>query len=444
MASPSPSDTTEAHDTAAADPEPNGPATATPPTEPDPAGPVPAASSTGPDPADRPTIRLKPGAHKRTRAGHPWVYSNEIEMDAATKAIDPGTVVRVIADDGVPAGCGFFNPKPLISTRLIDPAPDRPVDATLLRRRLEHCLALRDRLIGTPHYRLVHAEADRLPGLVLDRYGDVLVLQANAAGIERLLDPLLDELEALLRPRAIVLRNDGAGRDQEGLPHAVGVARGSLDGPIDVIENAARYRIDPLGGQKTGWFHDQRDNRAAVAGLCRDARVLDVYSYVGAFAIQCARAGAREVIAVDRSGPALAAATAAAELNGVADRVRVEKGEAFAVLEALRRDRQRFDIVICDPPAFVKTRKDFHQGIKGYRKMVSLAAPLVADGGLLFAASCSHNVPVEDFAQQVRFGLQRSGRAGRILRTSGAAPDHPVHPALPESAYLKAQLLALD
>jgi len=404
------------------------------------ASPPPAA----PPDSSRPTVRLKPGAHKRVRSGHPWIFSNKLQMDAAAKGIEPGTVVRVVGDDGVQIGCAFFNPRPLISARIIDPDPDRPVDATFLRRRLERCIALRDRLVGAPYYRLVHAEADGVPGLILDRYGDVLVLQANAAGIDRLLGPLIDTVQDLLAPRAIVLRNDGAGREQEGLPHEVRLAHGTLDGPVEILENGARYGIDPLGGQKTGWFYDQRENRAYMAGLCRDARVLDVYSYVGSFAIQCALAGAREVIAVDRSGPALENAAEAARTNGVADRMQFEKAEAFELMEQLARDRHSFDVVICDPPAFVKSKKDFFQGIKGYRKMVGLAAPLVADGGILFAASCSHNVPADEFGQQVRLGLQRARRRGRIIRSAGAASDHPVHPALPESAYLKAQVLALD
>jgi 23S rRNA (cytosine1962-C5)-methyltransferase len=230
----------------------------------------------------------------------------------------------------------------------------------------------------------------------------------------------------------------------EGLTDETRLARGQVDGPVEIVENGTRYRIDVLAGQKTGWFYDQRENRRFVAGLAAGGRVLDVYCYAGGLAVLAARMGADRVLGIDRSEPALALAAASAELNGVGETCRFARAEAFRELEQLASAGERFDVVFADPPAFVKAKKDLGPGLRGYRKLARLAAALVAPNGILFIASCSHNVTPEDFAEAVRRGLGDAGRSGRILLSSGAAPDHPVHPALPESAYLKAMTLALD
>jgi 23S rRNA (cytosine1962-C5)-methyltransferase len=394
------------------------------------------------DPATRPVVALQPGRHKRVAQGHPWVYSNEIVMDAAAKALPPGALVTLQAASGEALGVAMFNPRPLVSARLLDRDPGRVIDREFFAARLGAALRLRERLYDRPFYRLIHAEADGLPGVVVDRFGDVLVVEINTAGIDRLEAEFLAACDDVLKPRAIVLRNDSSARGIEGLPLGQRVI-GDLGGPVAIEENGAQFLADPLGGQKTGWFYDQRENRRAVAALAAGARVLDLYCFTGGFAIAAARAGAREVIAIDRSEPALALARQAAELNAV-PACRFERAEVFEKLESLAAAGERFDIVIADPPAFVKSRKDLGPGLRGYRKLARLAAMLVAPGGFLFIASCSHNVEVESFAEAVRRGLHDAGHDGRILLSSGAAPDHPVHPALPESAYLKAQLLALD
>jgi 23S rRNA (cytosine1962-C5)-methyltransferase len=398
----------------------------------------------GADPADRPTVQLMPGGHRRAVAGHPWVFSNEIRMDAAAKALAPGTLVRLLAEHGEAIGIASFNPHSLIAARLIARAPEARIDAAFLAERLRRALRLRETLVPAPFYRLVHAEADGLPGLVIDRYGEALVLQANSAGMEALTPLLIEALEMVVSPVALLLRNDSPVRALEGLNPEVRWAKGALTASIELIENGVRFPIELGHGQKTGWFFDQRENRAMVAGLAAGARMLDLYCYGGGFAVQAALAGAREVLAVDRSEAALAAAAAAAELNGVAGRCRFERGEAFDRMQRLREAGERFDIVVADPPAFVKSKKELAQGAKGYRKLVRLAAPLVNPGGFLFAASCSHHVDPALFADQLRRGLIDANRSGRILASTGAAKDHPVHPALPESAYLKAQLLQLD
>ncbi len=389
-----------------------------------------------------PDLHLRPGAHKRVRGGYPWAYSNEIAMDAAAKALPRGGLVRLVSANGEALGVATFNPHTLIAARVLDRDPGATIDEAWFAARLERALALREKLYRGGCYRLVHAEADLLPGLVVDRYGDVLAAQLNTAGMDLRREALLAALKRVTGASAIVLRDDSWARGLEGLPTAV--EGDVLPWAVSLRENGLEFFADLGGGQKTGWFYDQRDNRAAVAALARDARVLDVYAYAGGFGVACAAAGAGEVTMVDRSEPALALATRAAEANGVGARCRSVKAEAFGELERLGAAGERFDVVIADPPAFVKSRKDLGAGSRAYRKLARLAAALVAPGGFLFVASCSHNVGVELFAEQVARGLEDAARSGRILRSVGAAADHPVHPLLPESAYLTGQLLQLD
>lgn len=389
-------------------------------------------------------IRLAPKRHRRVKLGHPWIYSNEIRLDDAAKASPPGAVAIFENAAGEALGAGFFNPKPLVVGRMLDRDPDVAVDQTFFERRLAAALALRTKLFGEPFYRLVHAEADGLPGLVIDRYGDVLAVQANAAGMVRAQDEIAAALKAALAPKAIVFRNDSAARALEGQPPEEDRILGDLPGTVELLENGLAFRADLAGGQKTGWFYDQRANRAAVAGVSAGARVLDVYCYQGGFGLNAAAAGAAQVTFVDRSADALAHAEASAKRNGLQAKCAFEREEAFAFLEKAVKAGERWDVVVVDPPAFVKSRKDLSAGLRGYRKMTRLAARLVAEGGFLFAASCSHNVDDVAFQEQVRHGLADAGRTGRILRTAGAGPDHPVHPFLAESAYLSSSLLQLD
>ncbi|HET8726607.1 MAG TPA: class I SAM-dependent rRNA methyltransferase [Alphaproteobacteria bacterium] len=395
-------------------------------------------------PQDLPVIRLQPGREKRVLTGYPWAFSNEIRMDAGLREVPLGGLVRLEAANGRPIGIAGFNRHALIAARLLSYDAAMPIDAGFLVERLHSALALRERLYDRPYYRLVHAEADGLPGLIVDRYGEILVVQENAAVMDRLNAPLLEALDAVLQPRIVVLRNDSPARALEGLEREVRVAKGTLDGPVELEENGARFVADPAGGQKTGWFFDQRDNRAFVARLAAGRTAIDFYTHTGGFCIQMALAGASHVTAVDRSAPALEAAAAAAALNGVAGRIAFRKADAFDEMQRLRDRDERFGVVVVDPPAFVKSRKDLKAGAQGYRKMTRLAARIVEPGGVLLAASCSHHVDPALFAEQVARGLTDAGRQGRILRASGAGPDHPVHPLLPESAYLKALVLQLD
>lgn len=389
---------------------------------------------------DRPVVRLSPGQGRRLRAGSPWVFSNEIAMRPDYRRMEAGSLVRLEGDDGVRFGTFMFNPHSLIAARLLDRDPAAAIDLAWMRSRLQSAIALRARVCDSPFHRLVHAEADRLPGLVIDRYGDVAVLQANSAGMDRLTPLLVQALTDLLPLRAVVARNDSSARKLEGLGEAVALLHGTEAAAI-VQEGGVRFPVDPLSGQKTGWFFDQRPNRDRVAALASGARVLDVFCHVGAFGLRCAAAGAASVVLVDSSAPALAQAREAARLNGLEAQVATTRADAFEALTALAEAGDRFDLVVCDPPAFAKSRKDAEAGLRAYGRMVRLAAPLVSPGGFLFVASCSHHAPLDAWAAQVAFGLRRARREARILFTGGAGPDHPVHPHLPETAYLKTQLL---
>ena len=388
-----------------------------------------------------PTVILRAGEDRRVRAGHPWAFSNEILMDADAKAIPVGSLATLRAPGGEPLALVTFNPHSLIAARVLSTNPEAQVDALFIGRRLTQAAALRDRLIGVPYYRLIHAEADGLPGVIIDRFGDAFVVQVNTAGMDALTPILLEALEAEFSPTTIVLKNDSPVRELEGLTREVVVAKGQA-GSIELIENDARFVADLSEGQKTGWFYDQRDNRRFMAGLAKDARVLDAYCYSGGFGVLAATRGATSVVCLDRSQPALNVAQQAATLNGVDKIVSFRKGEVFETLE--KEKPRSYEVVICDPPAFVKSRKDLKTGAQGYRKLVRLAAPLVTKGGFFFVASCSHLVDMPLFAEQVRRGLRDAERSGRILLSSGAALDHPVHPNLPETAYLKAMVLQLD
>jgi 23S rRNA (cytosine1962-C5)-methyltransferase len=389
----------------------------------------------------RPIITVKPREGRKARAGAPWIFSNEIVMDGAAKALAPGTLVNVKGDDGQDFGTGYFNAKSLIAVRLFSRHCAEAVDAAFFTARLGRALGLRETLYAKPFYRLVHAEGDGLPGLIIDRFKDTLVVQITTAGMEALLTPLKMALETVLAPAGIILRNDTPARGLEGLELYVRAEKGPM-GRIAVEENGARYFADLGQGQKTGWYYDQRENRAFIAALAKGKSVLDAYSYTGGFGILAAKSGAGETVCLDSSAPALALAEESAAANHLS--IRAVRADVFEELERLAAAKETFGLVVADPPPFVKSKKDLEPGAKAYRKLARLGAAVTAPNGFLLLASCSHNMPAERFAAECAAGIARSGRRASLIRSAGAGPDHPVHPMLPESAYLKALVYALD
>lgn len=390
----------------------------------------------------RPSLRLKPGADRRLKAGHPWVFSNEIVMTEALRALAPGSLVRVEGDDGIVHGTFYFNPHTLIAARRLDRDPGAVIDAAWCAERLGRALRLREAFGLAEWGRLVHAEADGLPGLVIDRYGGTAVIACNTAGAARLLDPLTGALDRLGRFSTLVLRNDSPLRALEGLPRESRILRGEA-GEVWVEEGGVRFPVDPASGQKTGWYYDQRPQRALIASLAPGRRVLDLFCHSGAFGLIAARAGAERVTLVDSSSPALALARRAAAANGLEGRVDFAEEEAEAALARLAAAGARFDVVVCDPPPYARSRRDLPAALRAYERLVRRAAAVVEREGFLLIASCSHHLGGPELEAAVGRGLARARREGRVVAAGGAGPDHPVHPALPESRYLHALLLQL-
>lgn len=387
--------------------------------------------------ADIPVLRLKHGEERRLLAGHVWVFSNEIDTEATPlTAFEPGEVVRVESDRRRFLGYAYVNPRSLISARILSRDAAHPIDRALLVERLQVALSLRRRLFEQPAYRLVHGESDGLPGLIIDRYDDVLVGQIGTAGMERLKPDIMAALEKVLHPRGLLWRNDGPMRELEGLPQYVETGFGDVPHHVTVCENGLKFQVPVGGGQKTGWFFDQAANRRRFLDYVAGARVLDVFCYLGAWGLAAARHGATDVTCVDSSAPALEALQENAARNEV--KVAAVRGDAFEVLEQLHAAKERFDVVVLDPPAFIKRRKDIPKGQAAYRRLNQLGLQLLARDGLLVSCSCSYHLQ----EAQMLAGIQKAGRhAGRtlqVLEFGGQSPDHPVHPAIAETRYLKA------
>jgi 23S rRNA (cytosine1962-C5)-methyltransferase len=391
-----------------------------------------------------PTIKINRGHDRRQKAGAPWLYSNELRLDDAAKQLPSGSIVRLMAPTGKIVGVAHFNPRSLIAARLLTRNKDAVIDQAFLERRIARALALREKLYDRPCYRLVHAEGDGLPGLVVDRYGDLLVVQLNTAGMVAMEAEVSRALQAVVGTGTILARNDSPGRSLEGLPDETRVIEGSVPDRVVVEENGLAFVTNPAAAQKTGWYYDQSMNRAFAARLAKGGKVLDLYAYAGGFALTCLANGAKSALAVDRSAPALALAQESADRQGVADRFSTRTSEVFAAIEALAGEKARFDLVIADPPAFVPAKKDLAVGLRGYRKLAREASGLVAEAGFFVMACCSHNVSLDAFTAEVTAGIRAAGRGARQIYQAGAAPDHPIHPALPETAYLKCVAYALD
>lgn len=394
---------------------------------------------------DRAVVRLKPKVEARPfRHGFPWIYADELVTDRRTSALTPGALAVLEDVERRPLGLVTVNVKSRIIARMLDRDPAAEIDEAWFAARLTRAAALRERLFDAPFFRWVHAEADGLPGVVIDRYGDVVVVQPNAAWAEARIEPLLRAIQAVSGARTVVKNGTGRARGLEGLAEETLILAGKIDAPVEVPMSGAIYMADILGGQKTGLFYDQRPNHAFAARLAKGARVLDVFSHVGGFALAALAGGADSALAIDASAAALALARLGAEASGSAGRFATRQGDAFDVLEALGAEGARFDLVICDPPAFAPAKPALEAGLRAYERIARLAAPLVAPGGYIALCSCSHAVDLTAFRNASARGLGRGGRRAQLIHTGFAGPDHPVLPQLAESGYLKSIFFRLD
>jgi len=384
------------------------------------------------------SVRLKKNEERRIKQGHMWVFSNEIDIKATPlKEFEAGQQVIVEASNGKPLGMGYINPKTLICVRMLSRSPKLEMNMKFLKRRIQAAQALRELNFDAPYYRLVFGDSDGLPGLVIDRFGDVFSVQITTAGMEVVKDDIVQVLDNLYHPTAIMLRNDTKSRELEGLPLYEEVALGELPEEILIEENGAKFAIPVEGGQKTGWFYDHRMARRRLQEMVKGKRVLDVFSYLGGWGIEAAVAGAESVTCVDASELAINGVERNAELNGVSEKMTLIQGNAFDVLNALKLEADKFDVVIVDPPAFVKRKKDFKQGSEGYRRINEIAMRVLAPDGVLISASCSHHMTRDNLLTQVQSAARHIDRTVQLFDQAHQAPDHPVHPAIPETEYLK-------
>jgi 23S rRNA (cytosine1962-C5)-methyltransferase len=395
--------------------------------------------------AELPALRLKRNEDRRLHAGHLWIFSNEVDtQQTPLPKFKPGELVRVLAHNDRALGLAYVNPKSLISARML--STWSIPDTGWLAGRIRTALALRERLYSQPYYRLVYGESDGLPGLVVDRYGSSCVVQIGTAGMEELKTQIQEALIQVLRCEALLFKNDSSTREMEGLPSYVEAAKGKFDELGRVVEDGLEFQAPLSEGQKTGWFFDQAANRRALTRYVRKgARVLDVFSYVGAWGVRAAHCGAAEVLCVDSSAAALELAASNAERNGgkaigggKPGKLTTLKGDAFDVLEDLAKKRARFDVVVIDPPAFAKRKKDLPKALAAYKRLNQLAMQVLGDEGILVSCSCSYHVSAEDLQDAIAKAARGADKHLQILEMGGQAPDHPVHPAIPETRYLKA------
>lgn len=387
--------------------------------------------------AQLPDLRLKRGEERRISAGHLWVFSNEVDTGRTPlQAFEPGQTVRIVSDRDKFLGYGYVNPHSLICARILTRAAEHPPSKSLLVHRLQVAQSLRRALYETPFYRCVYGESDAMPGLVLDRFGDIVVGQIATAGMEAMRQDIERAVEKVLAPTALIWKNDSGARDLEGLPHYTTTAFGEAPDTVAIEEGGVSFRVPIAGGQKTGWLFDQAANRLALRKYVGGARVLDVFSYVGAWGLGALRAGATEVTCVDSSAAALSTLEASAAENGL--KPSTIRGDAFDVLESLHAERRKFDVVIIDPPAFIKRKKDVPKGEAAYRRLNQLAMQLLERDGILVSCSCSYHLSSESLVEAVQRAARHLNRFAQIVELGGQAPDHPIHPAIPETKYLKA------
>ena len=391
-------------------------------------------------------VTLKKGEGRTLKAGGMWVYDNEIASVAGE--FEDGDIVEVHDFDGYCMGCGYINRKSKITLRMLSRKKDAVIDESFMERRVRDAWEYRRQTIDTSSCRLIFGEADFLPGIVVDKFADVLVVESLALGIDRWKGVIVEALKKVLAEdgihiRGVYERSDAKVRLQEGMERVKGFLGEAFDTKVEIVENGVRYMVDVEDGQKTGFFLDQKNNRAAVGRLCKGKKVLDCFTHTGSFALNAGMAGAESVLGVDASQLAVEQARENARLNGLEERVRFECEDVFELLPRLERQGERFDVVILDPPAFTKSRNSVKNAAKGYREINLRGMKLVRDGGFLATCSCSHFMEPELFAKTIREAAAGAHRRLRQVEFRTQGPDHPILWAADQSYYLKLYIFQL-
>ena len=385
-----------------------------------------------------PELFLKKNEDKRLRQGHLWIFSNEVDTKRSPlEQFAAGDLCLVKDSGGNTLGVAYVNPSVLICARILTRKPNTKIGESFFRNRLTQALQLRERLFDKPFYRLVFAESDGLPGLVIDRFNSVISVQITTAGMEQHKDVLVKVLVELLAPEAVLLKNDNSQRQVENLSLVPEVAYGVLPERLLIEENGAQFIINVAEGQKTGWFYDHRISRGQFAQWSKGLKVLDLFSYAGGWGITAALAGANDVTCVDSSESALGLASESAVLNGVNDKINFVRSDVFDFLKQAREQNLHYDAIVLDPPALIKRKKDFKAGYEAYRRLNQLALQVLSNNGILVSASCSHHLSRDNLHEILRSSARHIDRNLVMFASGGQGPDHPIHPALPETDYLK-------
>ncbi|PHS12682.1 MAG: RlmI/RlmK family 23S rRNA methyltransferase [Kangiella sp.] len=384
------------------------------------------------------SVRLRKFEEKRIKNGHLWIYSNEIDNKVTPiKSFEVGQTVIVEDSHGKPLGLGYINPNNLLCVRIITRDYTGCIDRSLFVHKINIALSLRQRIFDKPYYRAIFGESDGLPGLIVDRFGEHLVVQITTAGMEQQKENIVDALTKVFKPESILLRNDSNSRKAEALHRDIEQALGITPETIQIEENSTQFLIHPFTGQKTGWFYDHRVSRQQIAKYVEGQRVLDVFSYIGAFGLQMANAGASDVWCIDISGKALDELHQNAVLNKVEDKVTCLEGDAFTAMSELKQQGEKFDVIIVDPPAFIKKKKDQKPGLKAYRKVNEAAMRLLNKDGILLSASCSMHLKTDELENALLAGSRHLEKGLQIIEQCHQGQDHPIHPAIPETRYIK-------
>jgi len=382
-------------------------------------------------------LKIKKHHEARIVRGHPWIFSNEIENFAALKYLEKGTLIEVQIKKDEPFAIAYFNPNNLISARILSYDVKQEINENFFIEKISAAKILRDRFFDKPFYRLIHSEADFLPGLIIDRLDNILSCQISTAGMEKLSPLLISALEKLFPDAAIIFRNDVESRKLEGLELYIKTIKGEIPDKIEIEENGLKFAIDVKSGQKTGWFFDQRKNRDFIGLVSKNCDVLDAFCYLGGFGLNALKNGAKSVTFIDSSQEATNHVKQNIALNNFTQKTEIITKKVYETLDNADFQKNQFDVVVLDPPAFIKSKKDFFSGLKGYEKLIKLSANLVKPNGLLMLASCSHNATIVDLIAAANDGFRKSNRRAKLIRSFGADLDHPIHPALKESEYLK-------